>query len=46
MAIITGAQFNNALLEYYPPRLTARQLRKHRTTTKHTAEQAAAIAAH
>jgi membrane protein len=28
MAIITGAQFNNALLEYYPPRLTGRQLRR------------------
>ena len=45
MAIITGAQFNNALLEYYPPRLTARQLRRHRTITQHTAEQETAMAA-
>ena len=30
MAIIIGAQFNNALLEYYPPRITARQLRRRR----------------
>ena len=33
MAIITGAQFNNALLEYYPPRLTARQLRRRQLQT-------------
>ena len=28
MAIIIGAQFNNALLEYYPPRLPKREIRK------------------
>ncbi len=27
MAIIIGAQFNNALLEYYPPRRPKRELR-------------------
>lgn len=27
MAIIIGAQFNNALLEYYPPRITRRELK-------------------
>ena len=32
MAIIIGAQFNNAMLEYYPPRPSARQLRHHRAT--------------
>jgi membrane protein len=30
MAIIIGAQFNNALLEYYPPRRSRRELRKWR----------------
>ena len=30
MAIILGAQFNNALLEYYPPRLSPRRIRKRR----------------
>jgi membrane protein len=28
MAIIIGAQFNNALLEYYPPRRSRREIRK------------------
>ena len=28
MAIILGAQFNNAMLEYYPPRVSKRELRK------------------
>ncbi|MTD16470.1 YihY/virulence factor BrkB family protein [Nakamurella sp. YIM 132087] len=28
MAIIIGAQFNNALLEYYPPRRSRREMRK------------------
>ena len=28
MAIIVGAQFNNALLEYYPPRISARERRR------------------
>jgi membrane protein len=30
MAIILGAQFNNALLEYYPPKPSRRQTRKQR----------------
>lgn len=30
MAIVMGAQFNNATLEYYPPRLSRRELRKWR----------------
>ncbi len=30
MAIIIGAQFNNALLEYYPPRRSRRELRRWR----------------
>ena len=30
MAIILGAQFNNALLEYYPPRLSPRRIRRRR----------------
>ncbi len=30
MAIIIGAQFNNALLEYYPPRVSKRERRKWR----------------
>jgi membrane protein len=30
MAIIIGAQFNNAMLEYYPPRVSKRELRKWR----------------
>ena len=30
MAIIIGAQFNNALLEFYPPRRSRRELRKWR----------------
>ena len=30
MAIILGAQLNNALLEYYPPRLSPRRIRKRR----------------
>ena len=33
MAIIIGAQFNNALLEYYPPRLSPRRSRKLSHTT-------------
>jgi membrane protein len=28
MAIIIGAQFNNALLEYYPPRRRSRDIRR------------------
>ena len=28
MAVIIGAQFNNAMLEFYPPRVTKRELRK------------------
>ena len=28
MAIIIGAQFNNALLEYYPPRISGRERRR------------------
>ena len=28
MAIIVGAQFNNALLEYYPPRMARREVRR------------------
>ncbi len=38
MAIITGAQFNNALLEYYPPRLSARQIRKRKTQAQQNLE--------
>ena len=30
MAIIIGAQFNNAMLEYYPPRRSRRELKKWR----------------
>ena len=30
MAIIIGAQFNNAMLEYYPPKVARRELRKWR----------------
>ena len=30
MAIIIGAQFNNALLEYYPPRRSRREMRRWR----------------
>jgi len=30
MAIIIGAQFNNAMLEFYPPRVSKRELRKWR----------------
>jgi membrane protein len=28
LAIILGAQFNNATLEFYPPRVTRREMRK------------------
>ena len=28
MAIIIGAQFNNALLEYYPPKMRKREVRR------------------
>ena len=28
MAIIIGAQFNNAMLEFYPPKASKRELRK------------------
>ena len=41
MAIIIGAQFNNALLEYYPPRLSPRRSRKLSHTTH--PEPAAAV---
>jgi membrane protein len=30
MAVIIGAQFNNAMLEFYPPRPSKRELRKWR----------------
>lgn len=30
MAVIIGAQFNNAMLEFYPPRVSKRELRKWR----------------
>ena len=30
MAVIIGAQFNNATLEYYPPRVSRRERKKWR----------------
>ncbi len=45
MAIVIGAQFNNATLEYYPPKQSRRTLRKWRRLEADDAEAAAAEAA-
>lgn len=37
LAIVLGAQFNNALLEYYPPRVSAEQVRSRTRTEENEA---------
>jgi hypothetical protein len=43
MAIIIGAQFNNALLEYYPPRISGKE-RKQRAEQSQSSDLAPAPA--